>query len=143
VKAIFSWQLTNTDELKFPSIIQVPGNPLSLALAQSGTDLPSLVVALDTTEEAGEPKAESLNVYALTTNDGKLAVEAVKPIPASATKSGDADILDAPAEEIKRTLYGIESLRKVRVDYEAEAEDGQGEGPETEADAGEGAGENE
>lgn len=100
-------------------------------------------MALDTTEVAGEPKAESLNVYALTTNDSKLAVEALKPIPAGATRSGDADILDASAEEIKRTLYGIESLRKVRVDYEAEAEDGQAEGPETEADAGEGAGENE
>lgn len=100
-------------------------------------------MALDTTEGAEELKAESLNVYGLTTDDGKLAVEAVKPIPAGATKSGDADILDASAEEIKRTLYGIGSLRKVRVDYEAEAEDGQLEGPETEADVGEGAGENE
>lgn len=70
-------------------------------------------------------------MYDLETNEGKLAVGAVKPIPDS-TASSEADVLESSAGEIKRTLYGIESMRKVRVDYDAEAgEDADvGEGPE-------------
>lgn len=117
--------------MKFPSIIQVPGNPLDLALAQSGTNLPGLVVSLDSSEGSEAVKAESLNVYELTTNEGKIAVGAMKPIADGAADSDDADI-EGSAEEIKRILYGIESLRKVRVDFEGDAYADGGEGAEDE-----------
>lgn len=122
--------------MKFPSIIQVPGNPLNLTLTQSGTaSLPTLVVGLDTSEGTQGAKGESLNVYELVENKGKIAVGVLKPIVKEESVDSDADI-DASVEEIKRTLYGFENLRKARVDSLAEAE-----GVGSDAGLGEGGGE--
>lgn len=122
IKAIFCWYLTEANELKFPSIIQVPGCPLDVALTQSSSNsLPILVVGLDISEESGGAKVESLNVYELVANERKIAVGSLKAI----TNGGGADLeadIDASVDEIKRTLYGFENLRKARVDCLAEAE---------------------
>lgn len=125
IKAIFSWTLTEDSELKFPSIIQVPGNPLDLVLSQSDTTkLPSVVVAIDTSSGDGGDSAHSLNVYDLTTNEGKLAVETARPVVYDAEEATD---LNPSLDEITSLLYGLENQRKMRV--------GAGAGAEAEAEA--------
>lgn len=46
ISAIFTWQITEDNELKYPGIIQLPGNPLDLSVCPQKDDfspLPSFI----------------------------------------------------------------------------------------------------
>ncbi|KAI8720955.1 TRNA (guanine-N(7)-)-methyltransferase non-catalytic subunit TRM82 [Fusarium sp. LHS14.1] len=128
IPAIFSWQLAQENTLNHPAIIQVPGNPLDLAVKPaSGDESPKIIAALDTSDPT---KSKSLAIYSLTMTDEKLATST------TALVSDDDDVeaaeLDVEEKVVKSLLYNTENLRK---QSEQEEEQGEAQGTEVMADA--------
>lgn len=107
VKAIFTWQLTPNNTLDHPGIIQLPVNPLQVAVAASeGTAPPKLVIAMDPGQT---PEAKSLQVFSLAMNEGRLSVDTEMPIH---DRGLEANAMEASEKEIQDLLYVVENLRK-------------------------------
>ncbi|PHH83624.1 hypothetical protein CDD82_6070 [Ophiocordyceps australis] len=113
IKAIFSWQLTDTNNLNNPGIIQLPANPLHLAIFAPKTAAPSLVLAQD----PGLTKAKSLCSLTLTTDNGRLTSDAELSFHDEAI---EADEQHVSAPEIHALLYTVSNLRKQAACCEAE-----------------------
>lgn len=127
IPAIFSWQLTQENTLNHPAIIQVPGNPLDLAVKPASDDEPpKIIAALDPSDPT---KAKSLAIYSLTMTDEKLATSTTALV-----SDGDVEAAELDVEEkvVKSLLYNTENLRK---QSEQEEEQGEAQGSEVMADA--------
>ncbi|UNI14514.1 tRNA (guanine-N(7)-)-methyltransferase non-catalytic subunit trm82 [Purpureocillium takamizusanense] len=130
IKAIFSWQLTPDNILNRPGVIQLPANPLQLAVAAPDADgnaLPKIIVAADPGHTSG---VKSLQMFALTMSEDRLAVAKELPLHDEQPESG---VVEASEKEIHNLLYTIENLRKQSGGTGGEA--GEDE-PEAEVDAG-------
>ncbi|EEU46443.1 uncharacterized protein NECHADRAFT_79056 [Fusarium vanettenii 77-13-4] len=127
IPAIFSWQLTQENTLNHPAIIQVPGNPLDLAVKPaSGDESPKIIAALDPSDPT---KAKSLAIYSLTMTDEKLATSTTALV---SDEDVEAAELDVEKKVVKSLLYNTENLRK---QSEQEEEQGEAQGTEVMADA--------
>ncbi|RSL84541.1 hypothetical protein CEP51_003854 [Fusarium floridanum] len=127
IPAIFSWQLTQENTLNHPAIIQVPGNPLDLAVkSASGEEPPKIIAALDPSDPT---KAKSLAIYSLTMTDEKLATSTTALV---SDEDVEAAELDVEEKVVKSLLYNTENLRK---QSEQEEEQGEAQGTEVRADA--------
>ncbi|KAL2694135.1 hypothetical protein Neosp_000705 [[Neocosmospora] mangrovei] len=127
IPAIFSWQLTQENTLNHPAIIQVPGNPLDLAVKPaSGDESPKIIAALDPSDPT---KAKSLAIYSLTMTDEKLATSTTALVSDDNVEAAE---LDVEEKVVKSLLYNTENLRK---QSEQEEEQGEAQGTEVMADA--------
>ncbi|KAJ4170362.1 tRNA (guanine-N(7)-)-methyltransferase non-catalytic subunit trm82 [Fusarium falciforme] len=127
IPAIFSWQLTQENTLNHPAVIQVPGNPLDLAVKPaSGDESPKIIAALDPSDPT---KAKSLAIYSLTMTDEKLATSTTALV---SDEDVEAAELDVEEKVVKSLLYNTENLRK---QSEQEEEQGEAQGTEMMADA--------
>ena len=118
IKAIFSWQLTGENVLNHPGVIQLPGNPLHvMPLPQGNNTPPRIAVALDT---EGVPEIQSLNIFALTVNDKRLAVDTTSHL--QEPKLDDVEEPEVSEKELRTMLYTTEVLRK-----QPNGDDGEGE----------------
>ncbi|KAJ4236016.1 tRNA (guanine-N(7)-)-methyltransferase non-catalytic subunit trm82 [Fusarium solani] len=127
IPAIFSWQLTQENTLNHPAVIQVPGNPLDLAVKPaSGGESPKIIAALDPSDPT---KAKSLAIYSLTMTDEKLATSTTALV-----SDGDVEAAELDVEEkvVKSLLYNTENLRK---QSEQEEEQDEAQSIEAMADA--------
>ena len=106
VKAIFSWQLMDTNELKNPGIIQLPGNPLHIAATSGQDGVPRLVVAMD---PAQNPEARSLHAYTLAVTENRLSSDVELPTHGDDLSGPDMQVLE---RELRPLLYTVENLRK-------------------------------
>ncbi|KOS18876.1 tRNA (guanine-N(7)-)-methyltransferase non-catalytic subunit trm82 [Escovopsis weberi] len=113
IKAIFSWHLAPDNTLNRPGIIQIPGNPIHLTIAPSpaASGPPTLIAAIDPDKDT---PARSLHVFALTIDDGRLAVGAESTVHDHALEVLEADISE---DEVRQLLYTIESLRKISTSW--------------------------
>lgn len=92
---------------------------MDLSLGQSGSDLPTIIAAIDAGDDAVE--VESLNVYTLALNEGTLAVGTVTSISRISMELSE---VEASVDEVRRLLYNVENLRKLPVDFTEGAEEG-------------------
>ncbi|CAM1506532.1 Fc.00g061730.m01.CDS01 [Cosmosporella sp. VM-42] len=106
IKAIFSWQLTPDNTLNHPSIIQLPGTPLSLSLSATDDLKPTIITAIDSSDPTTIPL---VSIFSLTLNDEKLAIDSTNLLNVTTV---DAEELDIPEKEIRTLLYTTENLRK-------------------------------
>lgn len=108
ISAIFTWQLTEDNELKYPGIIQLPGNPLHLSVCPQKDDSspPTIIAALHVLEET---QAKSLHVFQLVLSEGRLSVDTDKTVQDDAVEASEADVLDT---EVRDLYYTVENLRK-------------------------------
>ncbi|KAK2601716.1 tRNA (guanine-N(7)-)-methyltransferase non-catalytic subunit trm82 [Conoideocrella luteorostrata] len=108
IKAIFTWQLTNESQLKNPSIIQLPCNPLHITTTVPSSDGSrlKLIVAMDS---AQNPEARSLHAYTLTRSENRLSSDVELPIHGQRTDDMEVQVSD---KEIRDMFYNIENLRK-------------------------------
>ncbi|KAM0299678.1 hypothetical protein HYE67_007459 [Fusarium culmorum] len=126
IPAIFSWQLTEDNTLHRPAIIQLPGNPLSLAIKPATSEeSPKIVTALDPSDPT---QAKSLAIYSLTMTDEKLATSTTALVSDSDIESAE---LDVDEKVVRGLLYNTESLRKQPT--EREEERGEEQVPEDQA----------
>lgn len=115
IPAIFSWQLTEDNTLHRPAIIQLPGNPLGLAIKPAtGEESPKIVTALD---PSGPTQAKRLAIYSLTMTDEKLATSTTALVSDSDIESAE---LDVDEKVVRGLLYNTESLRKQPTEREEE-----------------------
>ncbi|KAI8676918.1 TRNA (guanine-N(7)-)-methyltransferase non-catalytic subunit TRM82 [Fusarium sp. Ph1] len=127
IPAIFSWQLTQENTLNHPAVIQVPGNPLDLAVKPaSGDESPKIIAALDPSDPT---KAKGLAIYSLTMTDEKLATSTTALV---SDEDVEAAELDVEEKVVKSLLYNTENLRK---QSEQEEEQGEAQGTKVMADA--------
>ncbi|KAJ4323455.1 tRNA (guanine-N(7)-)-methyltransferase non-catalytic subunit trm82 [Fusarium piperis] len=127
IPAIFSWQLTQDNTLNHPAVIQVPGNPLHLAVKPAdGDESPKIVAALDPSDPT---KAKSLAIYSLTMTDEKLATSTTALVSDDEVEAAE---LDVEEKVVKSLLYNTENLRK---QTEQEEEQSEVQGTEVMADA--------
>ncbi|PHH60415.1 hypothetical protein CDD81_1693 [Ophiocordyceps australis] len=105
INAVFSWQLTDTNNLNHPGIIQLPANPLHLAISTPKTGTPSLILAQD----PGPTQAKSLCSFTLTMNNGRLTSGAELSFHDEAI---EADEQQVSPSEIHALLYTVSNLRK-------------------------------
>ncbi|KAF5619670.1 tRNA (guanine-N(7)-)-methyltransferase subunit trm82 [Fusarium sp. NRRL 52700] len=115
ILAIFSWQLTKNHTLNHPTIIQLPGKPLSLSIKPvNGNEAPKIVAALDPSDPT---QARSLAVYSLTMTDEKLATSTIAAVDDENIENTEFDV----DEKIVRSLlYNTEPLRKQATEREEE-----------------------
>lgn len=106
IKAIFAWQLTEDNTLNHPGVIQIPGNPLDIAIVSTADAAPKLVVAAD---PSGTSQAKSLSIFTLTTNGGRLSTETAVVVNDDAIEIGELEITE---KETRGLLYNVETLRK-------------------------------
>ncbi|KAL6868441.1 hypothetical protein J3F83DRAFT_737106 [Trichoderma novae-zelandiae] len=112
VKAIFSWNLNQSNELHCPGIIQLPGKPLSLAISPSTNVVddatpPTVIAAID---PDAETEAQSLHAFRLTMNNGRLAVDVESSFKDKEVEASEPELSE---EVVRGLLYTVESLRKV------------------------------
>ncbi|KAF7559784.1 hypothetical protein G7046_g4373 [Stylonectria norvegica] len=131
IQAIFSWQLTEANTLNHPSVIQLPGKPLSIAIISTKDSPPKIINAIDASDPT---KAKSLSIFSLTMNNGKLAVESTALV---ADDDLEAEEMEVPESEIRSLLYTVENLRKQHTERgeDAGADDEEGGAPEAEVEA--------
>lgn len=107
IPAIFTWLLTEENTLNHPGVIQLPGKPLDVAVVPTaGAQAPRLIVAIDS-GEAGQ--AKSLNVFSLTTSNGRLSTESTSYMNDDAAEAEELEITE---KEVRSLLYNVESMRK-------------------------------
>ncbi|GJN68669.1 tRNA methyltransferase [Purpureocillium lilacinum] len=109
IKAIFTWQLTPDNILNHPGVIQLPANPLQLAVANAepnSNTLPKIIVAADPGQAS---EAKSLQIFALAMSEGRLSVAKELPVHDDKLESSAAEASD---KEIHNLLYTVENLRK-------------------------------
>lgn len=127
ISAIFTWQITEDNELKYPGIIQLPGNPLDLSICPQKEDssTPTIITALHVPEET---QAKSLHVFQLALSEGRLSVDTDKTVQDDDVEASEADVLES---EIRDLYYTVENLRKTTGSGSDDA--GQEEKPEAES----------
>ncbi|KID99986.1 tRNA methyltransferase, partial [Metarhizium majus ARSEF 297] len=107
IPAIFTWQLTPDNELKNPGIIQLPCNPLHVAIASASNETAlKLVVAMDPGQNV---QAKSLHAYTLTRTEHRLSSDVEIPIHG---QRSDGPEMQVSESEIRNMFYAIENLRK-------------------------------
>ncbi|KFG80485.1 tRNA methyltransferase [Metarhizium anisopliae] len=107
IPAIFTWQLTLDNELKNPGIIQLPCNPLHVAIASASNETAlKLVVAMDPGQNV---QAKSLHAYTLTRTEHRLSSDVEIPIHG---QRSDGPEMQVSESEIRNMFYAIENLRK-------------------------------
>lgn len=110
--------MTDENILNHPGVIQLPGNPQSLAVVQENGVSPKVVVALD---PGSETPAMTINVFSLTMNENRLSVDTISHVEEDAVDTPD---LEMGEKEIHNLLYNIEHLRKQKeVGQEEDTED--------------------
>ncbi|QUC19726.1 uncharacterized protein UV8b_03967 [Ustilaginoidea virens] len=107
LKAIFTWQLTDKNQLKNPSIIQLPYNPLHVATVAPANGSPlKLIVATDPGQSV---EARSLREYTITRTDGRLSSLAELPIHGQDLDGAEIQVSE---KEIRNMFYTAGNLRK-------------------------------
>ncbi|KHN96304.1 tRNA methyltransferase [Metarhizium album ARSEF 1941] len=107
VQAIFTWQLTPDNQLKNPGIIQLPCNPLHIAVAPASDETaPKLVVAMDPGQGV---QAKSLHAYTLTRTENRLSSDVEIPIHGQSFDGPETQVSEA---EIRNMFFVVENLRK-------------------------------
>ncbi|KAG8419818.1 tRNA (guanine-N(7)-)-methyltransferase non-catalytic subunit trm82 [Metarhizium acridum] len=107
IPAIFTWQLTPENELKNPGIIQLPCNPLHIAIASASNETAlKLVVAMD---PGPNVQAKSLHAYTLTRTEHRLSSDVEIPIHG---QRSDGPEMQVSESEIRNMFYAVENLRK-------------------------------
>ncbi|KAL6869620.1 tRNA (guanine-N(7)-)-methyltransferase non-catalytic subunit trm82 [Amphichorda felina] len=129
IKAIFSWQLTDNNALNHPGVIQLPGNPLALSIISEDGSAPKILAAID---PGSETPAKNLNIFSLTTSDGRLAVDTTSHVEEDAIETGDLEVTES---EVRSLLYGMEHLRKQKGGEDEGEGDGEGDVETTETEA--------
>ncbi|OAA43220.1 tRNA methyltransferase [Metarhizium rileyi] len=107
IRAIFTWQLTAESDLKNPGIIQLPCNPLHMAIAPASSgSVPKLIVAMD---PGSNVQVKSLHAYTLTRSENRLASGVEIPIHG---QSSDGPEMQVSESDIRNMFYTVENLRK-------------------------------
>ncbi|PTB65343.1 hypothetical protein BBK36DRAFT_55602 [Trichoderma citrinoviride] len=128
IKAIFSWNLNQSNELHYPGIIQLPGKPLSLTISPNDDNAspPTVIAAID---PDAETQAQSLHAFRLTMNNGRLAVDVETSFKDQEVEASEPELTE---EDVRGLLYTVESLRKVVTGPD---EEGGSEAPHGNADS--------
>lgn len=79
---------------------------------------PSVIAAID---PGSENPTKSLNIFSLTMDEGRLAVDTTSYVEEDAVESSDLEVTES---EVRNLLYGMEHLRKQK----GTEDDGEGEG---------------
>ncbi|KAG6040858.1 hypothetical protein E4U41_006830 [Claviceps citrina] len=116
LKAIFAWELTDEKQLKNPSIIQLPCNPLHITIASPSKDSPpKLIVAMDPGQDT---QTKSLHEYTLTLSEGRLSSDVELPLHGQTADDAEMQVSE---KDIRSMFYVVENLRK-----QQGGEDGEG-----------------
>ncbi|QPH01344.1 hypothetical protein C2857_005543 [Epichloe festucae Fl1] len=129
-KAIFTWQLIDGNQLKNPSIIQLPCNPLHITTTASPSSPsddspPKLIVAMD---PGRNTEARSLHEYTLTRSEGRLSSDVELILHGQTADDAEMQVSE---KDILNMFYNVENLRKQQDGEEGEdGEDGGSAAPE-------------